>query len=558
MRFPKNLQARIIREIENYKSPKERAEFDLHEFVLQAWEHVDPAQFVDGWHIRAICLHLQACFKLTLPGDLVIEKLIKRLLINIPPGCMKSLLCNVFFPAWVWAQDPTQKFGFFSYGSNLTNRDAMKFRTLIESEWYKANWGDKFTLSGGIERITNDKGGWRLSSSISGQGTGEHPNFIVVDDPLKAGDANAESGLVREGVNNWWSGTMATRGVGINSCRILIMQRLHQMDLSGYVLSREDPPVHICLPMRAEKNRMKPTPLGWTDTRKEGELLWPDVYPEEKLLKLEAELGPWETPGQLQQRPTPAGGGVIKVDKITPILDALPSDCAKFVRYYDKAATLGTGDYTAGVLMTYSPSQQIVIVCHLLRGQWDWDARNRRMMQQAAIDCNNHGLLNVKIRGEQEGGSGGKESAGISARDLATYNVAFATVTGNKVDRAGPFAGQVNAGNVRLLKGDWNQAYLEELEVFPVGTHDDQVDASSGAYNILREWLDIKFTTDRSILMTLDNMTDRLAQLDRDEAQQNGHVTEPEPETQQTLAQKRMAAALSENPLLFQDDEDNG
>ena len=321
--------------------------------------------------------------------------------------------------------------------------------------------------------------GWRLASSV-GQGTGEHPDFVICDDPIEA--KAAESDAERRAVIEWWDGTISTRGMMRDCRRVVIMQRLHENDLSGHILKRGGWD-HICLPMEFEPNRMEPTSIGWSDWRTtEGELLWPQGMDREKVESKKQELGPWKAPGQLQQRPVRQGGGIIEVEKLK-IVEALPVGCGISVRYWDKAATPGGGDYTAGVLMT--ESEGIFYVVDVVRGQWDYLVRNERIEQTAALDAGRFGQFNVGIFGEQEGGSGGKESAAITVRLLRGYSVRMEPVTGSKVNRAGPLAGQINAGNVRLLAGEWNQEFIAELGVFPVGDHDDQVDAAAGAYNKL-------------------------------------------------------------------------
>lgn len=467
-------QQTVIAEITAYRTPTERATESLHEFVRQAWHIVEPDQpFIDGWHIQGICLHLEA----------IANGKFKSLLVNVPPGACKSRLCNVFFPAWVWSRNPSARFFHASYGQELSTRDSVACRYIVESRWYQERWGSKVKIvedQNQKTRFDTTERGWRIASSVGGRGTGEHPDFILCDDPITS--VNAQSAVARQSVIDWWDGTISTRGMVRNSACIVIMQRLHENDLSGHILKRGGYE-HICLPMEWEPNRMVPTCLGWSDPRRNpGELLWPEGIPPAMVEERKLRLGPWQVPGQFQQRPTKQGGGVIQTEKIQ-IVDALPNGCHRFVRYWDKAATAGAGDFTAGAILSHCDG--ITYVADMVRGQWEYETRNQRMEQTAALDAERFGEFEVTIWGEQEGGSGGKESAGLTVRRLARYSVRMERVTGSKVERAGPFAGQVNAGNVRLLRGPWNLAYLEELSTFPVGDHDDQVDASSGAYNKL-------------------------------------------------------------------------
>ena len=455
---------------------KTAAETSLHEFVQQAWPIVEPdVEFADGWHIEAICLHLEAVRR----GEF------RDLLINIPPGCMKSLLCCVFCPCWVWATEPVTRWMFASYSDTLSTRDSRKRRQIFDSEWFRGNWGDQVQFSADQNQKTryeNKSRGWMFSTSVGGGGLGEHPDFIVVDDPHKT--KGAESEVQRQDVIDWWDGTIASRGVARGVKRIMIMQRLHEDDLSGHWLEG-DKPVHICLPMEYEVDRMQPTPLvidgeNWTDPRTaEGELLWPGLMDEEKVVRLK-EMGQFKVAGQLQQRPAPREGGMFKTEWLTDIVEDFPRQ-AKLVRYWDKAGTQDGGDYTAGVLMAAHLGE--IYIVDVERGQWSSGARNQVMKQTAELDALKYG--HVQVWTEQEPGSGGKESAAITVRELAAFSVHTERVTGSKEHRAEPFAAQCEAHNVHLVRGDWNADYIAEMCMFPFGKHDDQVDGSSGAYNKL-------------------------------------------------------------------------
>jgi hypothetical protein len=292
----------------------------LYDFVREFWPLVETADYIDGWHIRCICEHLEA----------VTSGQISRLLINIPPGCSKSLLVSVFWPCWEWARDASIRFFFASYDQKLSTRDSMKCRDLIGSPLYQSLWGSRFTVVEDQKMFyQTDQGGYRMATSVGGHGTGEHPDRIVADDPHNV--QQAESDVERQSVLDWWDRTMATRGVARNARRVIIMQRLHQSDLFGHVLSKGDY-VHIVLPMRYEPNRMKPTPLGWVDPRRQqGELLAPKQFDEAKVADQEKNLGAYGTAGQLQQRPAPLGGGIFKETFFINRVKAAPYDARRSV-----------------------------------------------------------------------------------------------------------------------------------------------------------------------------------------------------------------------------------
>lgn len=286
------------------KTTKALCEFSLYHFMQTFWRYVEPeTPFIDGTHIRALALHLEHLFYGTF----------ESLLINCPPGVCKSLLCSVFFPAWAWTHNPTWRTMSCSYEQGLSTRDCRRSRQIIRSPLFRALWPEAGQLRRDEDQKTrygNIAGGWRLGTSVAGKGTGEHPDLIVVDDPIKEKLAHRER--ERQNVNDWWDGTISSRGVMRNVRRLVIMQRLHQQDLAGHILENEEDFVAIVLPMRAEKDRMKRTPIGWMDARQPGELLWPQGHDEGKVRKTERRLGTPRASSQLQQRPIPLGGGMFK------------------------------------------------------------------------------------------------------------------------------------------------------------------------------------------------------------------------------------------------------
>jgi hypothetical protein len=290
-------------------------EESLYEFLRRSWQWMDPTPFVDGWALEAVADHLQA----------VCDGSIRRLVINIPPRMGKSTITSAAFPAWVWAQrnssptsGPSVQFLHASYAQQLSLRDSVKCRRLIESPWYQSLWGDRFHLLGDQNtksRFDNDQRGSRLSTSVGSALTGEGGSIIVVDDPNAAQEAF--SGAAIESTIDWWDSALSTR---LNDPKtgafVVIQQRLGEEDLTGHILSKAVGDwTHLCLPMRLEPERSAVTSIGWQDPRTEdGELLWPERFGEEEVAMLERQLGPWAAAGQLQQSPQPKGGGIFKRD----------------------------------------------------------------------------------------------------------------------------------------------------------------------------------------------------------------------------------------------------
>jgi len=283
------------------------AEDSLGAFVRQGWHILEPPSrpFVGGWHIDAICEHLEA----------VTAGQILRLLINIPPGAMKSLTCNVFWPAWEWGPRnlPHNRYVGASYSEALTIRDNLRCRRLIESEWYRVKWGDRFELTGDQNskiKFETDRTGWKIATSVGGLGTGERGDRFVIDDPHNVKDGESEAR--RASTILWFNEVVPTR---LNdpgkSAIVVIMQRVHERDVSGEILARELGYEHLMLPMEFEPDRACRTRIGFADPRtKEGDLLWPERMPAEIVARDKLVMGDYAVAGQFQQRPSPRGGPV--------------------------------------------------------------------------------------------------------------------------------------------------------------------------------------------------------------------------------------------------------
>ena len=449
---------------------REYCERSLTHFIRQAWPVLEPATpYCHGYHIDAICDHLAAVDR----GE------IRNLLINIPPRCMKSLLVSVMWPAWRWALHPTTRWLFASYAQQLSIRDSLKMRRLIESPWYQSLWGDKYALTSDQNakmRFENDATGYRIATATGATATGEGGDLVVVDDPHSAAGAGSEA--QRQTTLTWWDETMSTRlNDPKTGAKVIVMQRLHERDLSGHVLEQGGYE-HLCLPLEYEPERHCVTGIGWQDWRGEpGELLWPERLGLKERDTKYRELGDYGYSGQFQQRPSPRGGGLFPVDRFEIMHHPpAPKDIQYTVRQWDKAGTAGGGAYTAGVLMHRLHSGQYV-VADVVRGQFGALDREQRIKQTAAADG-----VKTKVVVEQEPGSGGKESAESTIRNLSGYRVEADRVTGDKVTRAEPYAAQVQGGNVALVAAPWNNAFIAEHETFPNGTYKDQVDAAAGAF----------------------------------------------------------------------------
>lgn len=299
----------------------ERCRRSLRHFAGASWPLVEPGvPFVSNWHIDVICEHLEA----------VSRREIRRLIINIPPRCMKSLTVAVFWPCWEWLERPETKWLFASYGEKLSHRDSMKCRRLIKTAGLSGapNRGIVEQLGyQGLLRILSDeepwelaadqdakgkfentRSGYRLATSVSGIATGEGGDNIVLDDVHKADEA--ESDTVRQGVIDWHDGTIPTRfNQPKTGAEVVMGQRLHEEDICGHLLEQGGW-THLCLPMEYEP---KHTFVWPEDPRsEEGELLWPERIGPDEVTAMKTGLGGYRAAGQLQQRPAPAEGLLFK------------------------------------------------------------------------------------------------------------------------------------------------------------------------------------------------------------------------------------------------------
>lgn len=288
-------------------------EGSLYDFTKHAWAQIDPAPFREGWPIQAVCEHLEA----------VVDGQIKRLIINIPPRSGKSTLTSVCFPAWTWAQTtntitsgPGAQFVYASYAEKLALRFSLRNRRLIQSSWYQQRWGDRFNLlsdENTSHKFVNNHSGERLVTSISGTATGFGGNIFVIDDANAANEAFSEAAI--QEVIDWWDQTASTRLNDLDAgAFIIIQQRLAENDLTGHVLEQQIGDWDLLmLPMHFDPDRVVTTSIGWRDPRRvEGELLWPERFPDRAVKELERTLGPFGAAGQLEQSPKPKGGGIVK------------------------------------------------------------------------------------------------------------------------------------------------------------------------------------------------------------------------------------------------------
>jgi predicted phage terminase large subunit-like protein len=483
-----------------------KSERSLIHFLRGAWQHVDPAPFSSGMPLEAVAEHLEA----------VARGQIRNLIINIPPRCCKSSLTSVAFPAWVWAQPeqtstsgPGTQFLTGSYAFNLATRDAVKSRRLISSPWYQARWGKRFNLTSDQNtkiRYENDKGGYRLITSVEAQVTGEGGNIIIIDDPNAAQEAFSEANIQK--TIDWWDNAMSTR---LNDPKtgayVVIQQRLSEEDLTGHILSKDSGNwTHLCLPMRFESDRSFVTGIGWEDPRvEEGELLWPERFGEPEVADLESKLGgPWAVAGQLQQRPEPKGGGIIKrewwklwdlphyppMDFIVASLDGAFTTKSE----NDPSAMVVFGIYSADVVAQNLKSSMVGSERNyaaqapraMLMNAWTERLELHELVLKVADTCKKMKVDKLLIENKANGINVAQELRRLFAHE--NFMVQLIDPKGiDKLARLYSVQHLFAEGMISAPDRTWAEKVITQVGTFPKGKHDDLVDCVSQTLRHLRD-----------------------------------------------------------------------
>lgn len=414
-----------------------------------------------------------------------------------------SLIVSVLWPAWVWTQKerhehdellglvkspvcgPSTRFLCASYDGKLSMRDNVKTRTLIQSGWYQDHWGDRVTISEGENlktRFDLASGGFRLSTSPTGMTTGEGGDVIILDDPLSV--VEAASDQIRNEREFFFTEVLPSRrNDQKRSAIVLVQQRIHERDTTGIVLAKQLNYIHLCLPAMYDPGH----PHIWhRDPRTEaGELLFPQRFGVAELEELTSEMTEYAIAGQLQQLPAPREGGLFKRHwfEIVPVR---PAGIVKRVRAWDLAATEESFKsqnpaWTAGVLMSVTHSGYFYIE-DVFRFRGDPGDVEATIRNVASLDG-----PGTHVRLPQDPGQAGKAQVQYLIRQLAGFRVNAVGVSGSKIQRAEPLSAQAKAGNVKMVRGAWNEDFLSEACSFPNGQFKDQIDAAADAFNELAE-----------------------------------------------------------------------
>jgi predicted phage terminase large subunit-like protein len=441
---------------------RELARRSLAEFAKQAWHVLEPGTALRwGWSLDAICAHLEA----VAAGDII------RLLMNVPPGTMKSLLTGVIYPAWVWGPLDRQPQRFFgtSHKQDLAIRDSMKCRRLIQSEWFQERWPIQLTSDQNAKtKFENDRTGAREAMAFNSM-TGARADCVILDDPLSVDDANSDTAL--KAAELTFTEALPTRVNNDKSAIIVIMQRLHERDTSGIILERELGYTHLCLPMRFEAGRRSVTPYYADPRTKDGELLFPERFPEAQVAELERTLGSHATAGQLQQRPTPRGGGILKSEWFR-FWQTQPQLEWRMI-FADTAMKAGeSNDWSVLQCWGRSTVGQAVLL-DMVRGKWE---APELLVQARAFWLKHKATIGAPLRAMKVED---KVSGTGLIQTLRREGIPILPIQRNrdKVSRAHDGAPFIESGNVMLPESaPWLSDLLGEITAFPSGAHDDQID----------------------------------------------------------------------------------
>jgi len=438
---------------------------DLGVFIERVFKHLFPnTAYLPNWHIDLIAARLED----------VLEGRCTRLIINVPPRSLKSVMASVGFVAWALGRNPSLQVICASYGQDLADKLAQDTRSVMQSDWYRRLFGH--ILEGSRPAAADFKtnaGGGRFATSVGGVLTGRGGDMIIIDDPLKPDGAMSDA--ERKSANDWFDHTVISRLNDKNTGAIvIIMQRLHQDDLVGHVLEQGGWGT-LVLPAIAEERQIFDYTNIFGNHRKvrlEGDVLHPERESEPILHRLKATLGEYHYAGQYQQAPAPSGGGIFKREWIRfheP--HERPEKFDQVLQSWDTAnKETELADYS--VCTTWGIKGKDVYLIEVRRAKMDYPTLRKAVIEQIARYQPQVVLIEDKASGTQL----------IQELRNLGHPIKAIKPQGDKVMRARAQTASFESGFVWLPKqAVWLDAYVHELLTFPRGKYDDQVDSTAQA-----------------------------------------------------------------------------
>lgn len=456
------------------------------EFIKGCWHILEPEEdFVSGWHIESLC-DLMECVS---NGD------IQNVIINVPPRTSKSRIANAMFVPWLWTRKPGMRVISASHGYDLSTKFSRESRMILTSDWFQVRWGARFKLIGATDNeIRNDMNGMRKITSTGGSITGTGGHILIADDLLDA--KNAYSDIEREKANQWYMNVFSNRidGDPTKGRRIVIMQRLHDMDLTGKLLDLGNYQ-HVCLPMEYDPNRKSRVFFRDRDTGRKkllfedvrtqkGQLLHPERWPH-SILEAERNKGSFYWASQYQQDPVPEGGGLVKLDWFTKnTYDIAPIEmaakCSKLIQSWDLtfkdtggSETKGGADYVVGQVWGQRGSD--IFLIDQVRDRMDFP----RVIEEIKKLTAKWPRTQEKLIEDKANGP-----AVISTLKNKIQGLLPVSPDGDKTERLAAVSWMIEAGNVHVPNPEvykWVDEFIQEVIRFPAAAYDDQVDGMSQA-----------------------------------------------------------------------------
>ena len=447
---------------------------DFTSFADRCFADLNPqAELAMNWHLEIIAAKLTA----------VREGKIRRLIINLPPRHLKSLMASIAFPAWCLGQDPSAQILCVSYAQDLADKLARDCRGIMTSPWYQRIFSTRLAPHRqAVQEFITTRQGYRLATSTGGVLTGRGADIILIDDPLKPEEALSDA--QRKAGNEWYDHTLYSR---LNDKRhgviVIIMQRLHEDDLIGHVLAQEGWEV-LSFPAIAEADEVHRIETIWGAQcfrRRQGEALHPDREPLETLDRIRRTIGEYNFAGQYQQSPAPLGGGLVRAEWFKRYGEKdRPERFDRIVQSWD-TANKATELSDFSVCTTWGVKGKDLFLLGLFRRRLEYPALKRAVREQQSLFDAKEVLIEDKASGTQLI----QELINDGCHGVTRYQP-----TCDKIMRLHAQTAMIENGFVHIPEtAPWLAEYLHELTVFPKGKHDDQVELDRSVPGLVQEAL---------------------------------------------------------------------
>lgn len=446
---------------------------NLSEYIRRVFKIIDPvSDYHHNWHIDCIAEYLRACQ----------NREIKRLIINIPPRFLKSISCSVAFPSWLMGHNPSEKVTCISYSHGLAAKHSNDTKAVMNTDWYRCMFPETILTKENETALETSKRGHRLCTSTGGVLTGLGGNFIILDDPLSL--QQAQSMRERDKANVWMDSLSTRLDDKRNGVIIVIMQRLHADDTTGYLLEKGGWE-HLKIPLTAEEDHIYQ--IGsFKKEVVEGELLHPTMFDEEAVTVAKRELKAYAFSGQYQQNPAPTGGGEFVREWMQFYKGKLDGSGLNVYIMVDPAnAKKTTSDYTSMCVVGLGADKNIYIL------DWVRDRLNLREREDRLFEL--HAKWQPKYVIYEKYGLMADADNMREAMNYRNYRFTITEVGGtmSKIDRIlrlQPyfydgriwFPDQIIRANYEGKSVDLVQEFINtEYLLFPVSSHDDMLDSLS-------------------------------------------------------------------------------